>query len=340
MPRSLVILVTVAGRPCGRDLLLSSRAGEVPTRTDRGGCHQCSRALDASSCWAAGRWRWRCRRSPRSRTPLPPPQQPPAAPATNTVTPSPSPSPSSQPRAGHRGPGETDTLEMTELDLPPPPPPIEYPSHARRDPFTVGALDPLRSGLGSRVWGAASGPFLSTPDAAHGNAAGVALAAYRAAQCADRRGPLRRAGSIRSTGPPSAPGCCCGWARPMPRGCWSPGVDTDRFTPKMVQVAVQSALANSDPAGHVPADRADGQGRSRGPAARAGDVLGAGRRAGERGRADRFGAAPRPDRRHRPGARAKGGRRRVRHRPRGDGRMGAGRRAVGLALRPVERRPR
>ena len=31
------------------------------------------------------------------------------------------------------------------------------------------------------------------------------------------------------------------------------GVDTDRFTPKMVQVAVQSALANCRPAGAVPA---------------------------------------------------------------------------------------
>ena len=67
-----------------------------------------------------------------------------------------------------------------------------------------------------------------------------------------RQGRGAGATSIRPTGPPSAPGCCSGWARPMPRGCWSRSVDTDRFTPKMVQVAVQVALANSDPSALCP----------------------------------------------------------------------------------------
>ncbi len=40
------------------------------------------------------------------------------------------------------------------------------------------------------------------------------------------------------------------------------GVDVDRFTPRMFQVGVQSALANSDPAGAVPARRRHREDRS------------------------------------------------------------------------------
>ena len=45
----------------------------------------------------------------------------------------------------------------------------------------------------------------------------------------------------------------------MPRGCCVAGVDTDGFTPKMVQVAVQSALANADPPALCPIE--DGIGK-------------------------------------------------------------------------------
>src|SRR5215213_2253147 len=38
-----------------------------------------------------------------------------------------------------------------------PAPPIEYPTWARRDPWTVGPLDALKEGLGSNPWGNSSG---------------------------------------------------------------------------------------------------------------------------------------------------------------------------------------
>ena len=47
------------------------------------------------------------------------------------------------------------------------------------------------------------------------------------------------------------------------------GVDTDRFTPKMVQVAVQSALANADPAGLCPLEDGIQESSAASPAGRA-----------------------------------------------------------------------
>lgn len=177
--------------------------------------------------------------------------QDPAAPPTNAVTPTPSPTPSPAPLLAPQGPGETDTLETTTLELPPPPPPIEYPGFARRDPFSVGALDPMQVGLGPRVWGAASGPFLSTlmrrmqtPLASRWlhialrNALIAEVRAPRDVNPVDWTG--ERAWLLLRMGEADA-------ARML-----IAGVDTDRFTPKMVQVAVQAALANSDPAGLCP----------------------------------------------------------------------------------------
>jgi hypothetical protein len=189
----------------------------------------------------------------------PPPQVPP--PATNTVTPTPSPAPSPSPSPVLRpspGPGESDTLELTELELPPPPPPVEYPAHARRDPYVVGAIDPIQAGLGPRVWGASSGPFLSTlmrrmqtPLASRWlhialrNALIAQLPAPRGVNpvdwTAERSWLLLRMGEADAGAMLVA------------------GVDTDRFTPKMVQVAVQSALATSDPAGLCPLTKQMGE---------------------------------------------------------------------------------
>ncbi|HYI42053.1 MAG TPA: hypothetical protein VD768_00310, partial [Sphingomicrobium sp.] len=138
-----------------------------------------------------------------------------------------------------------------DVELPPPPPPIEYPEHARRDPAVVGVLDPMGSGLGPRVWGAASGPFLSTlmrrmqtPLASRW--LHIALRNALIAEVPAPRGvngvdwAAERAWLLLRMGEAAA-------ARMLVAG-----VDTDRFTPKMVQVAVQSALANSDPAGLCP----------------------------------------------------------------------------------------
>ena len=185
----------------------------------------------------------------------PPAGAPTAAPTqpSNTVQPTPGPSP--QPSRGPLaiGPGEDQlTVEEVSLeDLPPPPPPVELPAHARRDPTAVGRLDPVQIGLGASPWGGASGGFLSTlmrrmdtPLAsrwAHIALRNTLLARVPAPGMvnsvdwvAERAWLLLRMGEADA-------------ARMLVAG-----VDVDRFTPKMFQVAVQSALANGDPPGLCP----------------------------------------------------------------------------------------
>lgn len=130
-------------------------------------------------------------------------------------------------------------------------PPVEYPAWARRDPWTVGKLDPAAIGLGDNPWGGASGAFLttlmrrmSTPIAsrwAHIALRNALLARVHAPRdvnpidwVAERSWLLLRMGEADA-------------ARML-----VDGVDTDRFTPKMLQVAVQSALANADAAALCP----------------------------------------------------------------------------------------
>jgi hypothetical protein len=145
-------------------------------------------------------------------------------------------------------PGEADTA-VTELNLealPPPPPPVEYPAHARRDPWVVGRLDPGRIGLGENPWGGGSGVFLSTLMRRMDTPI-----ASRWAHIALRNALLAKARAPRGVNPVD-------WAAErawllLRLGEADAGrmlvadVDTDRFTPKMTQVAVQSALANADP---------------------------------------------------------------------------------------------
>lgn len=179
--------------------------------------------------------------------PTPSPTPSPAQAPTNTTAPVTS---QPVPRPAQRSvidPADESALEeITALDLPPPPPPVEYPGWARRDPWVVGPLDPATVGLGANPWGAASGAYLSTlmrrmetPIAsrwAHIALRNALLAKARAPQhvnpvdwVAERAWLLLRMGEADA-------------ARMLVSG-----VDTDRFTPKMVQVAVQSALANADP---------------------------------------------------------------------------------------------
>ena len=145
------------------------------------------------------------------------------------------------------GPADESLVEMlSDIELPPPPPPVEYPARARRDPWVVGAIDPADVGLGPRPWGAASGTFLSTlmrrMDAPI--ASRWAHIALRNALLAEARAPrdvnpvdwvAERAWLLLRMGEADAAQLLVA------------GVDTDRFTPKMVQVGVQSALANADP---------------------------------------------------------------------------------------------
>ncbi|HEX6073057.1 MAG TPA: hypothetical protein VFY95_08620 [Sphingomicrobium sp.] len=141
---------------------------------------------------------------------------------------------------------ETAVEEVANLNLPPPPPPVEYPSWARRDPWVVGALDPVNEGLGASPWRAASGAFLSTLMRRMDTplASRWAHIALRDALLAKARAPrdvnpvdwvAERSWLLLRMGEADA-------ARMLVAG-----VDTDRFTPKLTQVAVQSALANADP---------------------------------------------------------------------------------------------
>jgi hypothetical protein len=172
---------------------------------------------------------------PAAPQPVPTAQSPTAAPAT-------SPSPVSA-----DGPGDESAVEeVSAINLPPPAPPVEYPGWARRDPWTVGSLAPEAAGITAEAWGGANGPFLSTlmrrmrtPLASR-----WAHIALRDALLARVRGPVNvnpvdwvaeRSWLLLRLGEADA-------ARMLVAG-----VDADRFTPKMVQVGVQSALASADP---------------------------------------------------------------------------------------------
>lgn len=175
-------------------------------------------------------------------------QQPPPAsntaqaPTNTTATPA-------GPRPGYLtpvSPGDDSLIELIDLNLPPPPPPVEYPSHARRDPWVVGALDPVAHGLGTNPFGTSSGAFLSTLMRRMSTplASRWAHIAMRDALLAEVRAPrdvnpvdwvAERAWLLLRMGEADA-------ARMLVAG-----VDTDRFTPKMTQVAVQTALATADP---------------------------------------------------------------------------------------------
>jgi hypothetical protein len=147
--------------------------------------------------------------------------------------------------------GETGVTEISADQISSYTPPVELPEHARRDPWVVGRLDPVQLGLGRNPWGGASGAFLSSlmrrTDApiasrwAHMTLRNALLAQARAPRnvnpvdwVAERAWLLLRMGEADA-------------ARMLVSG-----VDVDRFTPKMFQVAVQSALANADPSGLCP----------------------------------------------------------------------------------------
>ncbi|HET7282931.1 MAG TPA: hypothetical protein VFI67_11510 [Sphingomicrobium sp.] len=170
------------------------------------------------------------------------PQQP-AAQGVTAPTTTPSTVESTPPEGGT---DETAVEEVSGNTLQPPTPPVEYPGWARRDPWTVGAIEPADARLTSDAWGGSNGAFLSTlmrrmqtPIASR-----WAHIALRDALLAKLRAPAdvnpvdwvgERAWLLLRMGEADA-------ARMLVAN-----VDVDRFTPKMTQVAVQSALANADP---------------------------------------------------------------------------------------------
>ncbi|MEO6256863.1 MAG: hypothetical protein ABIO69_08650, partial [Sphingomicrobium sp.] len=180
----------------------------------------------------------------------PPPAVPTPAPTPSAATPTARPR-LPAPASSSFGESETGVAEIVAADLAPPPPPVEIPDRARRDPWVVGRLDPVALGLGPDPWRAASGVFLSSLM----RRTDPPLAS-RWAHIALRNGLLAKARAPRNVNPVD-------WSAER---AWLllrmgeadaarmlvSGVDVDRFTPKMFQVAVQSALANADPSALCP----------------------------------------------------------------------------------------
>ncbi len=170
---------------------------------------------------------------------------PPGA-SSNSIAPSAQPATQPRPSIASSGADESAVEEVAALNLPLPPPPVEYPGWARRDVRNVGQLNPEELGLGAAPWGGASGAFLSTlmrrmdtPIASRWAHIAIRDALLAQAVAPPHVHPVdwvaERAWLLLRMGEADA-------ARML-----IAGVDTDRFTPKMVQVAVQSALANGDP---------------------------------------------------------------------------------------------
>jgi hypothetical protein len=169
---------------------------------------------------------------------------------------SPAPAPQAQPTARTQtealSEDETSTtVGAEEQPAAPPPKPVEYPSFARRDPFTAGALDPAQLAIGTDPWGRANGVFLSglmrrmdTPIASRWAHIGLRDALLARAHAPSGINPVdwaaERVWLLLRMGEADAAQMLVA------------DVDTDKFTPKMVQVAVQSALASSDPLGLCP----------------------------------------------------------------------------------------
>ncbi len=184
----------------------------------------------------------------------PQPQQQPAQPETNAAAPQRQPArPRPRPDAGAREIGELIEGELTEEEaaLVELPPPVEIPDEARRDPRLVGAIDPVAWGLGPQPWGSANGTFLSqlmrrqsTPLPSRWLHISLRNALLARAEAPPAVNPVdwtaERAWLLLRMGEADA-------ARMLVSG-----VDVVDFTPKMTQVAVQSALASADPAGLCP----------------------------------------------------------------------------------------
>jgi hypothetical protein len=183
------------------------------------------------------------------------------------VAPQPAPNPTQYPGGGiaaqqppvtqaapSTGGGDETAVEVVnQANLAPaqPAPAVEYPGWARRDPSDVGPLDPVSAGLGDNPWGSASGAFLST------------LMRRMDTPLASRWAHIALRDALLVKAPAPVQVQPVDW---VAERAWlllrmgeadgaqmlASGVDTDRFTPKMVQVAVQSALATADPSALCP----------------------------------------------------------------------------------------
>lgn len=176
-------------------------------------------------------------------------------------TPTPSPSPTPSPAAPARIAPDTNqvveagpsTLTPEELALLSQPEfkPIELPESAERDPRFVGPLPASATGLGAQPWGGSSGVFLSR------------LMRRTQAPLASRWGHIMLRNSLLTQAEAPVGVNPADW---VAERTWlllrmgeadgarylASGIDVRNFTPKMFQVAAQSALANADPSGLCP----------------------------------------------------------------------------------------
>ena len=179
--------------------------------------------------------------------------------------PVPTPTPPPTSNATSNTVGSESLVEMVSLDdalsdlLPQnAPPPIELPAFARRDPALVGPLPSSQTGFPASAWGQASGKFLSVLMRRT-----KAPLASRWAHITLRNALLTQIAAPTDVNPAD-------WAAER---AWLllrmgeadgarmvvSGVDVADFSPKLYQVAVQSALANADPSALCPLENGLGK---------------------------------------------------------------------------------
>ncbi|MCY7398252.1 MAG: hypothetical protein LH466_05375 [Sphingomonas bacterium] len=182
---------------------------------------------------------------------------PPPAPPPNTTPATPTPAPGAADAAPRRAPAPDlsrieDIIASEGLDsaseIVAVAPPIEYRDDRRRNPALTGVIWPAAIGYSGAAWGSSSGKFLSvvlrrTDGPLASRWAHIGLRNMLLARTAAPGGVhpadwvAERAWLLLKLGEADA-------ARLLVAG-----IDTDTFTPKMVQVAAQVALANGDPSG-------------------------------------------------------------------------------------------
>ena len=189
---------------------------------------------------------------------LPPGFGDPPQPATNTATPTPSPAPSTQApptRSEFSQVVASSLSDLTtaeqEMALLEPVPQVELPEGSERDPRLAGPIPPGDSGFGETMWGGSSGKFLSR------------LLRSNNTPLASRWGHILLRNALLTGAPAPADVHPADWAAER---AWLllrmgeadgarlliSGVDVADFSPKMFQVAAQSALANADPSALCP----------------------------------------------------------------------------------------
>jgi hypothetical protein len=177
---------------------------------------------------------------------------------TNTVTPAPTPSNGIASDVGVAASPETETViedsaaaDLEAMEALEPKPPVEIPDFARRPTDVVGVIGPGEWGLDENGFGTANGAFLSTlmrrldaPLPSRWMSILLRRALISRVRAPAYVNPVdfvaERAWLLLRMGEADA-------ARMLVQS-----VDVDQFTPKMFQIAVQTALATADPAALCP----------------------------------------------------------------------------------------